>query len=87
MFGGHGLFLDDLMLALITRAEVLHLKADDENHAAFEAVEMKPHGKRPCHQVRSAVMEEAGALLEWAEGTVTAARRAKPARVKGKSRR
>lgn len=87
MFGGHGLFVDDLMFALITRAEVLHLKADDENRAAFEAAGMKPHGKMPYHQVPPAVIEESGALLEWAEGAVAAARRAKPAKAKGKSRR
>jgi len=32
-------------------------------------------------------MEEAGARLEWAEGANIAARRAKPAKAKGMSRR
>ena len=35
MFGGHGLFLDGAMFALITRADELYLKADDENRPAF----------------------------------------------------
>jgi DNA transformation protein len=35
MFGGHGIFLDDRMFALITANE-LYLKADDQNRHLFE---------------------------------------------------
>ena len=62
MFGGHGLFVDDQMFALITRAEALHLKADDENRGAFEAAGMKPHGKMPYYAVPPVVI--ASTLLE-----------------------
>ena len=87
MFGEHGLFVDDLMFALVTHDEMLHLKVDHEKRAALKTAEMKFHGKRPCHQVPLAVMEDAGALLEWTEGSVAAAGRAKPAKAKSKSRR
>ena len=31
MFGGFGIFMDETMFALVTRQEVLHLRADDQN--------------------------------------------------------
>ena len=80
MFGGCGLFMEDQMFALVTRAEVLHLKADDENRGAFEAVGAKPHGKMPYYQVPPAVMDKPGELVEWARGAVGAVTRAKLAK-------
>lgn len=41
MFGGAGLWADDVMFALITR-DVIYLKADDESIAAFEAENCGP---------------------------------------------
>ena len=41
MFGGAGLWADDVMFALITR-DVIYLKADDESIAAFEAENCSP---------------------------------------------
>lgn len=41
MFGGAGLWADDVMFALITR-DVIYLKADDESVPAFEAENCGP---------------------------------------------
>ena len=41
MFGGAGLWADDVMFALITR-DVIYLKADDDSIAAFEAEACAP---------------------------------------------
>jgi DNA transformation protein len=41
MFGGHGLYLDDLMFGLIFE-DRLYLKADDESRAAFERARSEP---------------------------------------------
>jgi len=41
MFGGHGLFHDGLMFALVVD-DRLYLKADAENRAAFEAAGLGP---------------------------------------------
>lgn len=41
MFGGAGLWADDVMFALITR-DVIYLKADDDSIAAFEAEACTP---------------------------------------------
>lgn len=41
MFGGAGLFCDGLMFALVVD-EVVYLKVDDHNRAAFEEKELEP---------------------------------------------
>ncbi len=41
MFGGFGIFLDDLMFGLIADNE-LYLKVDDENRAEFEELGLSP---------------------------------------------
>jgi DNA transformation protein len=41
MFGGHGLYRDGLMFALIAD-EQLYFKVDDENRAAFEQADSRP---------------------------------------------
>ena len=40
MFGGHGVFLDNLMFGLIAD-EVLYLKADEENQSAFTDLDLE----------------------------------------------
>jgi len=41
MFGGYGLYLDDLFVAIVIR-ERLYLKVDDHSRAAFEAAGCEP---------------------------------------------
>jgi DNA transformation protein len=41
MFGGHGLYVDDLCVALLI-GDALYLKVDDAHRAAFEAAGCKP---------------------------------------------
>ena len=41
MFGGYGIFFDDLMFALIAN-DTLYIKVDDTNRANFEAENMSP---------------------------------------------
>ena len=57
MFGGHGVFLDGRMFALISK-DVLYFKADDENRSDFENAGMKPYGKKPYHQTPPAAMDD-----------------------------
>jgi DNA transformation protein len=42
MFGGAGVYIDDLMFGLLDRDETLYLRTDDENRAAFEAAGSAP---------------------------------------------
>jgi DNA transformation protein len=41
MFGGHGLYVDDLFIAIIA-AEQLYLKADTQSRSQFEAAGCQP---------------------------------------------
>jgi DNA transformation protein and related proteins len=42
MFGGVGVFVDGLMIALVTSEDVIYLKADGETTAAFEQEGLSP---------------------------------------------
>jgi DNA transformation protein len=44
MFGGQGVFVDGLMIALITRDDEIYLKADAQTIPEFEAENLKPFG-------------------------------------------
>lgn len=77
MFGGHGLFLDDRMFALISRDGGLFLKADDLNRGDLEAQGCKTHGKMPYFSVPPEALNSWRDMEPWATGAVAAAQRAK----------
>lgn len=81
MFGGVGLYFDDLFFGLIARDE-LYLKVDDASRGAFEAAgstAFQPYRDRPgkmqYYSVPVAVLESAPELVRWAGGAVAAAQR------------
>jgi len=89
MFGGHGLYVDDLFIALIA-FERLYLKADDSTRARFEAAGCEPFvyeakGKRVSVGYWTApeeAMDSPEAMAPWARLAMQAAlqaRQAKPA--------
>jgi DNA transformation protein len=41
MFGGHGIYVDDIFIAIVV-GETLYLKADDQSMARFDAAACKP---------------------------------------------
>lgn len=85
MFGGAGVYLDGLFVALV-EDDRLYLKADDGNRPTFEVLGLAPFVHRR-KDGRTAVMgfypppagalEDAAALAPWVEGALAAARRAK----------
>ena len=96
MFGGHGIFLDDLMFALIA-FDRLYFKVDAETKARFAAADGEPfvyQGKRKPVEMSywtlpSNASGDPGELLDWAELALAAARRArrnKPARRRTRAR-
>ena len=72
MFGGHGVFLDDRMFALISK-DVLYFKADDENLADFEAAGMESYGKMPYYQMPPAAMNDPRRFENLSSGAAAAA--------------
>ena len=83
MFGGHGIFLDGLMFALIADNE-LYLKADKQSTHFFEAEDLprfsytKSNGKEykmSYHLAPEAFFEEADETRLWATRAFEAALR------------
>ena len=81
MFGGHGLYIDGLCMALIIR-DVLYLKVDDPHRAAFEAAGCKPFtyaGKNDEVHVMSyytapeQALESPAEMLPWGRRALAAA--------------
>jgi DNA transformation protein len=87
MFGGHGLYLDDLFFALIA-LERLYLKVDDQTRGHFEAARCEPFvyaGKnKPITMgywtVPADAMESPASMQPWARLAITAALRARAAK-------
>ena len=82
MFGGHGLFRDGLMFALVV-ADTPYLKAAPEDVPAFEAVGCAPftyhRAGRPVAlgywQLPAAALDEPEELRRWAGRALAASRR------------
>ena len=83
MFGGHCLYCDGTVFALIAE-ETLYLKADDENRGAFEEAGLpafqpfddKPGMTMSYHLAPPEIFEDPQALERWVGGAVQAGRRA-----------
>jgi DNA transformation protein len=84
MFGGHGLYLDGLFIAIIDD-ETLYLKADEASRPDFEAAGMEPftyasRGRRIAlsfWQAPAEVIEDPQELQRWVAAAVRAAGRAR----------
>lgn len=82
MMGGHVLYCDGVVFALISRNE-LYLKADDGNRPAFEAKGLnvfRPYADRdavmPYYAAPAEIFEDADAMRAWVGGAVQAGVRA-----------
>ena len=90
MFGGHGLYLDDLFFGLIAY-DKFYLKTDEQNRGDFVKAKVKPfsfESERKGLVVTSywqcpdAVMKDGRKLRQWIGRALDAARRKKAARPK-----
>ncbi len=90
MFGGVGVYSDDLFFALLDN-DTLYFKVDDETRGDFEAIGMgpfRPFGEggevMQYYEVSGDLIEDPDALKEWAERAVSVARRAGAKRARKK---
>ncbi len=92
MFGGFGIYVDDVMMALIAD-DVVYFKTDESNRGDFEDRGTGPFmyaGKRgkpiamSYHEVPDDILEDPDDLLLWAEKAVAVARRNKKPKRKKK---
>lgn len=100
MFGGHGVYVDECFIALVS-GQQLFLKTDELNRQAFEQAGCLPFafvaasGQRTVMSYWSApdeAMDSAALMLPWARLAMAAAlraahARAQPAAARGESRR
>lgn len=95
MFGGHGIFMHDLMFALVAW-DILYLKADDVNRPSFEEKGLEPFAytdqrgrsvKMSYFEAPSEGMDDSGLLSVWAREAYAAALRASPTSPSDKQRR
>lgn len=70
MFGGHGLFADGAMFAMVTSDGALALKGDDSTRELYEGGGAERRGKMPYWRVPDAVLDDAETLLAWARRAV-----------------
>lgn len=80
MFGGYGVYLDGLIIALLSD-DTVYFKVDDSNRPDFEAAGMGPF--RPMgevmqyYEVPADVLEDRERLAQWAHRAADVSRRAK----------
>jgi DNA transformation protein len=95
MFGGHGLYLDDVFFALIAYGR-LYLKTDGQTRGDFIKAKSKPFSFESSRkglvvtsywQCPDTVLKDARKLRSWTMKALDAARRVKAARPKRKARR
>jgi DNA transformation protein and related proteins len=78
LFGGHGFYWRDVIFAISYR-ERLYLKVDERSRPAFEARGMGPFRPNQRQTLKSyfevppEVLDDADALLSWAEEAIRAA--------------
>jgi DNA transformation protein len=81
MFGGHTLYCDGVVFALVSN-NALYLKADDANRGEFEArglrafcpFEDRPEAVMQYYEAPPEMFEDPDALTRWAGGAITAGR-------------
>ena len=95
MFGGHGLYLDDLFFGLIAY-DTLYLKTDAENRGDYVKAKTKPFSYETARkglvatsywQCPPGVFKDGRRLRQWIGKALEAARRARSARSKRAARK
>lgn len=70
MFGGHGVFHEGKMFAMVDSKGQGFLKVSERNKADFEQAGAKRHGKMPYYAIPENILKDSGKLLEWAEKSI-----------------
>jgi DNA transformation protein len=77
MFGGHGIFRDDVMFAIIDSEGHLYLRADATTSGAFEAAGSTQHARMPYWELPDDIRDQPDELLSWARTASEVAARGK----------
>lgn len=77
MFGGHGVFCDGVMFALIDSHGTVHLRADESTQQRFAAGGASKHGRMPYWTVPADVLRSEDDFVAWASESLEVAQAAK----------
>jgi len=70
MFGGHGIFHEGKMFALVDSKGQSFLKVDETNKSDFEEKDSFQHSRMPYFSIPDDVMNNPKLLIEWAKKSI-----------------
>ena len=70
MFGGHGIFHEGKMFALVDPTGQGYLKTDDSNRTDFESYGSHKHKPMPYYSIPDEIFNDPEALVKWAEKSI-----------------
>lgn len=75
MFGGHGIFEDGKMFALVDKDGGIYFKVDQTNLEQYETKAAMKHGRMPYYLVPEQVLGDRERLEDWAGQSIQVARK------------
>lgn len=77
MFGGHGIFGDDVMFGIVDSAGRAFLRVDDTTRPQYEAAGSEAHGRMPYQSIPDSVVADDDVLVAWGREALAVAKAAK----------
>jgi DNA transformation protein len=77
MFGGYGIFQEDVMFGIVDSEGRLYLRADPTTAPDFEAAGSTQHARMPYWEVPTSIRDDPDRLREWATTAAEVAGRGK----------
>lgn len=74
MFGGFGIFADDVMFGIVDTSGQAYLRADEATQERFEEAGSQRHGRMPYWTIPEPVAADEDTLLAWAQQSLEVAR-------------
>ncbi len=66
MFGGVGVFADDIMFIIVDSTGTVFLRCDDASAERFETAGGEKHGRMPYYSAPESVLADEDLFREWA---------------------
>ena len=73
MFGGHGVFFDARMFALVTKEGEIFFKTSVQNQAKYDEAGSEQFMNMPYYALPEDVRENGSLLIEWARSSIDVA--------------
>jgi DNA transformation protein len=70
MFGGHGIFHEGKMFAIVDPKGQSYLKTDDSNRTDFESSGSHKHSRMPYFSIPEEIFDDTETLVTWAKKSI-----------------